>query len=122
MGNIKIIHIFVRLKSETPRVTIQPSAWPGANVAIIQLYLLHPLVLTKSCPTLCKPVDCSPPAPLSTGFSWQEHWSGFPFPPPGDQPEPGIKPMSLVSPALQAEALLLSHQGSPHFNIHGQMT
>ena len=38
-------------------------------------------------------------APLSMEFSRQEYWSGFPCPPPGDLPDPGIKPMSL-SPAL----------------------
>ena len=38
--------------------------------------------------------------PLSMGFSRQEHWSGEPCPPPGDLPDPGIKPTSLVSPAL----------------------
>ena len=32
------------------------------------------------CPTLCDPMDCSPQAPLSMGFSRQEHWSGLPFP------------------------------------------
>ena len=31
-------------------------------------------------------------APLSMGFPRQEHWSGFPFPSPGDFPNPGIKP------------------------------
>ena len=49
-------------------------------------------------------------APLSKGFSRQEHWSGLPFPPPGDLPDPGIEP---ESPALQVDSLLLSHQGSP---------
>ena len=39
-------------------------------------------------------------APLSTEFSRQEYWSGLPFPPPGDLPDPGIKSTSLVSPAL----------------------
>ena len=39
-------------------------------------------------------------APLSTGFSRQEYWSGLPFPPPGDLPDPGIEPASPVSPAL----------------------
>ena len=39
-------------------------------------------------------------APLSMGFSRQEYWSGLPFPPPGDLPDPGIEPMSLTSPAL----------------------
>ena len=47
-------------------------------------------------------------APLSMEFSWQEYWSGLPFYPPGDLPGPGIKPKSL-SPALQADSLLLSH-------------
>ena len=36
-------------------------------------------------------------APLSIGYSRQEHWSGLPFPSPGDLPNPGIKPRS---PAL----------------------
>ena len=39
-------------------------------------------------------------APLSIGFSRQEHWSGLPLPAPGDLPDPGIEPTSLVSPAL----------------------
>ena len=34
-------------------------------------------------------------APLSMGFSRQEYWSGLPFPPPEDLPDPGIKPASL---------------------------
>ena len=33
-------------------------------------------------------------APLFMGFSWQEYWSGLPFPSPGDLPGPGIKPAS----------------------------
>ena len=41
-------------------------------------------------------------APLSVGFSSQEYWSGLPCPPPGDLPNPGIEPMSPVSPALAA--------------------
>ena len=39
-------------------------------------------------------------SPLSVGFSKQEHWSGLPFPPPGDLLNPGIEPVSLMSPAL----------------------
>ena len=41
-------------------------------------------------------------APLSMGFSRQEYWSGLPFPPPGDLPDPGIEP---VFPASQADSL-----------------
>ena len=39
-------------------------------------------------------------APLSMEFSRQEYWNRLPFPLPGDLPAPGIKPMSLVFPAL----------------------
>ena len=42
----------------------------------------------------------APQAPLSMGFSRQEYWSGLPCPPPGDLPDPGIKPVTLESPAL----------------------
>ena len=35
-------------------------------------------------------------APLSMGFSRQEYWSGLPCPPPGDLPDPGIEPESLL--------------------------
>ena len=42
------------------------------------------------------------------GFSRQEYWSGVPFPPPGDLPNPGIEPRSL---ALQADALLSEPPG-----------
>ena len=55
-------------------------------------------------------------APLSMGFSRQEYWSGLPCPPPGDLPNPGIK---LSSPALQADSLLLSHQGSLTIYMQG---
>ena len=48
-------------------------------------------------------------APLSMGLRRHEYWSGLPFPSPGDHPNPGIKP---GSPALQADALRLSYQGS----------
>ena len=39
------------------------------------------------------------------GFFRQEYCSGLPFPSPGDLPHPGIKPLSPVSPALQADFL-----------------
>ena len=37
---------------------------------------------------------------LSMGLSRQEYWHGLPFPPPEDLPDPGLEPMSLMSPAL----------------------
>ena len=48
------------------------------------------------------------PAPLSVGFSWQEEWSGLPCLPPGDLPDPGIKPVSLMSPVLTGRFFITS--------------
>ena len=44
------------------------------------------------------------------GLSRQQNWSGLPCPPPGDVPDPETE---LTSPTMQADSLLLSHQGSP---------
>ena len=47
-------------------------------------------------------------APLSMGFSREEYWSVLPFPPQRNLANPGIKPRSLASLALQTDSLLLS--------------
>ena len=57
-------------------------------------------VCILSCLTLCNPMDCGPPGPLYMGISNQEYWSGLPFLPPGDLPDPGIEPESPISPTL----------------------
>ena len=54
----------------------------------------------QSCPTLRNSLGPSPPGSSAHGFSRQECWSGVPFPPPGDLPDPGIEPKSLMPPAL----------------------
>ena len=46
------------------------------------------------------------------GFSRQEYWSGLPFPPPGNLPDPGIEP---VSPALAGEFFTFEPPRKPHF-------
>ena len=65
----------------------------------------HACLVTQSCPTLCKTMDCSPQASLSMEFSRQEYWSVWPFPSPGDLPDPGIEPRShaLLVYSLLAE-------------------
>ena len=55
-------------------------------------------VPAQSCSTLCSPRACQ--APRSMEFPRKEYWIGLPFPPPENLPNPGIKPKSLVSPAL----------------------
>ena len=53
-------------------------------------------------------------APLSLGFSRQEYWSGLPHPSPGDPPDPGIEPTSLMSPALAGASLPLAPPWKPN--------
>ena len=71
-----------------------------------KLWILLPIffcgggLVAKLCLTVEIPWTIAGQALLSTGFSRQEYWSGLPFPTPGDLTNPGIKPMSLVFPAL----------------------
>ena len=52
-------------------------------------------------------------AALSMGFSRLEYWSGLPFPPPGDLPNPGIEPTCPVSPALAGGFFTIEPLGKP---------
>ena len=67
-------------------------------------------IVIQSYPTLCDPMDCSPPGLCPWGFSRQEYWNGWPCPSPGNLPNPGIKPMSL---ALQVDSLPSGPPGKP---------
>ena len=52
--------------------------------------------------------------PLSMGFSRQEYWSGVPFPPPGDLPDPETEP---ASPALAGRFFTTSTNWEAHRNV-----
>ena len=58
--------------------------------------------VAQSCPTLCNPVDCSPPGSSVCGILQARILEWVPFPSPGDLSNPAIKP---GSPALQADDL-----------------
>ena len=58
-------------------------------------------------------------APLSMGFFPQEYCSALPFPPPGDLPDPGIKPTSLASPALAGRFFPAGRRGRLQTAQHG---
>ena len=68
--------------------------------------------LRQLCATL-RNATCQ--APLSMGFSRQEHSSGLPCPPPGDLSDGGIESVSLMSPALAAGSLPLVPPGKPFY-------
>ena len=84
-------------------------------------------LVTMSCPAVCNPMDCCmlgfhvlhylPEFSLSMGFSWQEYWSGVPFPPPRDLPDPGIEPASLSLLLWQVDSLPLAPLGKPDSEI-----
>ena len=57
-------------------------------------------------------------AHLSMGFSWQEYWSGLPCPLPGNLPDPGIKYVSITSPALASGFFATETLGKPIYFIH----
>ena len=67
-------------------------------------------LVTQLCPPFVAPWTAARQAPLSKGFSRQEYWSGLPFPPPGDLPNPGIEP---VSPALAGRFFITEPAGKP---------
>ena len=68
-------------------------------ISICILYFFHVYSVVSDS---CDPIGCSLQTPLPLEFSRQEYWNGLPCPPPGDLPNPGIKPRS---PALQANSL-----------------
>ena len=53
-------------------------------------------------------------------FSKQECWNGFPFPTPGDLPDPGIEPESPVASALAGGFFTTVPPGTPSFSIKKQ--
>ena len=75
-------------------------------------------VFILSYPTLQTPWTVACQAPLSIEFFRQEYWSGFPFPPPGDLPDPGIKPASPVSPAVAGGFLTTELPGKPMVSLN----
>ena len=75
-----------------------------------QLYESEKWKVAQLCPTLVTLWTVAYQASLSMGFSWQEYWSGLPFPSPGDLPNPGIEPRS---PALQTDVLPSEPPGKP---------
>ena len=69
--------------------------------------------VTKSCLTLCDPMDCNPPGFSVHGILQQEYCNGLPFLPSGDLLNPGIKPRLLRLLHWQVDSLPPHHLGSP---------
>ena len=69
-------------------MSLAPDTLYILNIHLIFIYLFQVMS------TLCNPMDYSLPGSSVRGFSRQEYWSGLPFPPAGDLPNPETEPMS----------------------------
>ena len=77
-------------------------------------------LVAKSCPTLVTPWTVACQASLSMGFSRQEYWSGLPFSPSGNLPDPGIESESSVSPGLAGGFPTTAPPEKPHHLISAE--
>ncbi|CAI9165670.1 unnamed protein product [Rangifer tarandus platyrhynchus] len=91
-GSVMGLHCFISVITVTATLYQQPTVYSKERKVES---LSHVWLFVTPWTVACQ-------APLFMGFSRQEHWSGLPFPPPGDLPGPGIKP---GCPTLQADAL-----------------
>ena len=90
--------------------------YPKGYIYILYICIYRSEVKSLSCVRLfATPWTVAYQAPPSMGLSGQEHWSGLPFPSPGDLPDPGIEPRS---PTLQADTLTSEPPGKPHIRIY----
>ena len=94
---------------------LSSSTWVGTLVSVSSKIYYNIHMLRRSLLLLLSHFSCvqlsatlraiAHQAPLSMGFSRQEHWSGQPWPPPGDLPNSGIEPAYLMSLALTGMSL-----------------
>ena len=68
----------------------------------------------QSCLTLCDPMDCSQPGSFVHGILQERILKWLPRPPSRDLPDPGLEPVSLISPALAGRFFTTSAIGKPH--------
>ena len=78
------------------------------GLAFVLSYFSHVQLIVTLWTVACQ-------APLFMGFSRQEYWSGLSCPLSGDLPDPGIKPASLLSPALAGGFLTTEPPGKPQY-------
>ena len=94
------------------------------NQAIYQMrckWCMRECVHAKSlqlCPTLVTLQTGAHKALLPMGYSRQEYWSGLPCPPPGDLSDPGIEPVSLMSPELAGGFFTISTTWEANIQIY----
>ena len=85
-------------------------------------YILVVVWLLSHVWLLTTPWTVAHQSPPSMGFwAWQEYWSGLPFPPPVDLPNPGIEPESCLPLALASRPFATAHtwEALSHLSTQG---
>ena len=108
ISRLASFHLLILPRTPTvpgPSCSVRPPAFPALKhihipkefpVTVI-VFLSLVCAQSLSCVQLSvTPWTIADQAPLSMGFPRQEYWSGLPFPPPGDLPNPGIKPTFVL--------------------------
>ena len=95
----------LKYKCKTMRILKNKRKGLGSCVAALHAYS----VMSNSASSWTATLQ----VPLSIGFSRQKYWSGLPFSPPGNLPDPGARPGSLVSPALAGRFFTTVPPGKP---------
>ena len=101
---------------DLPDQGIEPTSLMSPTVADGFFTIAAAAKLLQSCPTLCDPVNSSPAGSPVPGVSRQEYWSELPSPPPGDLPDQGTEPTSLMFSASAGRFLPLAPPGK-HFGV-----
>ena len=78
--------------------------------------------VAQSCLTLRDPMDCSLPGSSVHGLFQARNGSELPFPSPGDLPDPGTEPRSLVSPVLAGGFFTTVPPGKPLYSMGCNVT
>ena len=107
-----IYHAFLTFSSHLPTIHLPRSASPLFLSCHNFLCCGCTCSIAQSCPTLCDHMDCSLPGSSAHELSWQEYWSGLPFPTPGIFPSKGSNPHLLCLLHSQEDSLPLCH-GKP---------
>ena len=96
--------------SSPVRGTISPSTYSPVEPSLLTRSSVCVYQSLSHVRLFATPWTAAHQAPLSMGFSRQQYWNGWPCPPPGDLPDPGIEP---TSPTFGQIFYHLSHQGNP---------
>ena len=105
----------VHTTTQTPHDPYSPDPARFQDALGVSYVELHVYAQLLSCVCFETLWTVARQAPLSMGFSRQEHWSGLPCPSPGDLPGPGIEPMSSAS---AGSFFTTEPPGKPYGEVH----